>query len=344
MADVSSTLVGWSPTSGSNNPQGTTAISTGLDDNLREIQGVMVRGLSYKGADISSATTTDLGAVEGLMHDITGTTTITSFGTVRAGIWKMVKFEGVLTLTHNATSLILPGGINITTADGDIGIFISEGSGNWRCVSFTRANSTPQGKQPTRQVFTSGTAATYTTPSGATRINVRMVGGGGGGGAQGTNAGSDGADTTFSTLTAGKGTGGGTASAAGGNGGTGTNGDINISGGKGAQASGNSSASTTLAGGHGGNGFFGGAGAGGINGAGTNAAANSGSGGGGGGGSPSSNAGSGGGAGAYVEKLITSPATTYTYTVGAGGNGGAAGVAAGGNGAAGIIIVDEWYD
>jgi hypothetical protein len=136
LADVGSTLASWSSTTGSNSPAGATNISTGLDDNLRELQGVVVRGLSHKGADIASAGTTDLGAIEGLMHDITGTTTITSFGTVRAGIWKIVKFEGALTLTHNATSLILPGGINITTADGDIAIFISEGSGNWRCVSY----------------------------------------------------------------------------------------------------------------------------------------------------------------------------------------------------------------
>jgi hypothetical protein len=53
--------------------------------------------------------------------------------------------------------------------------------------------------------------------------------------------------------------------------------------------------------------------------------------------------GQGGGAGGYVEKLITSPAATYTYTVGTGGAGGAAGTLAGGNGAAGIIIVDEFY-
>jgi hypothetical protein len=143
MADVSATLAAWSNTSANNNPAGNTAVGTGLDDNLREIQGVIVRGLSHKGSDIASAGSTDIGAVEGLFHDITGTTTITGLGTVRAGILKILKFEGALTLTHNATSLILPGGANITTADGDIGIFISEGSGNWRCVSYDRAATTP---------------------------------------------------------------------------------------------------------------------------------------------------------------------------------------------------------
>jgi hypothetical protein len=139
MPDVGTTLASWSSTSNSNSPAGTTAIGTGLDDVLREIQGVVVRGLSHKGADIASAATTDLGAVEGLSHDITGTTTITSFGTVRAGIWKIIKFEGALTLTHNSTSLILPGAGNISTVVGDIAIVISEGSGNWRCVSYLRS-------------------------------------------------------------------------------------------------------------------------------------------------------------------------------------------------------------
>lgn len=140
MADVANTLPAWSTTRGSNSPSGATAISSGLDDNLREIQGVVKGWLASKGSDILSATTTDLGAVEGLFHDITGTTTITGFGTIAAGTWKVLKFEGALTLTHNATSLIIPGGANITTADGDMCMVTSEGSGNWRLNWYIRAN------------------------------------------------------------------------------------------------------------------------------------------------------------------------------------------------------------
>lgn len=134
MADVAATLALWSATTASNTPAGGTAVGTGLDDNLREIQGVVVRGLSHKGSDIASAATTDIGAVEGLSHDITGTTTITGLGTVRAGILKILTFEGVLTVTHNATSLILRFGQNHLTTAGDILAFVSEGSGNWREV------------------------------------------------------------------------------------------------------------------------------------------------------------------------------------------------------------------
>jgi hypothetical protein len=142
-ADVAATLALWSSTDGSNSPSGTTSVSSNLDDNLQRLQGVVVRGLSHKGADIASATTTDLGAVEGLFHDITGVITITGFGTVRAGIWKILKFEGALTLTHNATSLILPGGANITTAVGDMLKATSEGGGNWRVNWYTRADGKP---------------------------------------------------------------------------------------------------------------------------------------------------------------------------------------------------------
>jgi hypothetical protein len=177
MADVADTLAEWLSTTASNAPAGSASIGTGLDDNLREIQGVVVRGLSHKGSDIASATTTDIGAVEGLMHDITGTTTITGLGTVRAGILKVLKFEGALTLTHNATSLILPGAANITTADGDVGIFISEGSGNWRCLSYQKAAGGNLGPVlSAEQASTSGTAIDFTIPSWAKEIIVQFAG------------------------------------------------------------------------------------------------------------------------------------------------------------------------
>jgi hypothetical protein len=141
MADVSANLKDWSTTAASNAPTDSTSIGAGLADNFQEVQKVVRQDLAHKGADIASAGTTDLGAVAGLMHDITGTTTITSFGTVSAGIWKLVKFEGALTLTHNATSLILPNAANITTADGDTALAFSEGSGNWRIHSYAGKNA-----------------------------------------------------------------------------------------------------------------------------------------------------------------------------------------------------------
>lgn len=93
--------------------------------------------------NIASATTTDLSAATGNSVTITGTTTITGLGTVQAGTTIKATFSGILTLTHNATSLILPNaGTNITTAAGDTAIFVSLGSGNWKCINYTRADGT----------------------------------------------------------------------------------------------------------------------------------------------------------------------------------------------------------
>ena len=89
---------------------------------------------------VASATTTDIGATVSESVSITGTTTITGFGTIAAGTKRWGRFTGALTLTHNGTSLILPGAANITTAAGDRFIATSLGSGNWVVIAYTKAN------------------------------------------------------------------------------------------------------------------------------------------------------------------------------------------------------------
>lgn len=96
--------------------------------------------LTVAGADIASSGTTDIAGGTGLYITITGTTTITAFGTAAAGVVRILKFSGALILTHNATSLILPTGANITTTAGDVVTMVSLGSGNWRCASYMRAD------------------------------------------------------------------------------------------------------------------------------------------------------------------------------------------------------------
>ncbi len=125
-----------STTAASNSPAGSEApIST--DDFHRAIQAIL-RHTNAKGSDIASATTTNIGAATGEFVDVTGTTTITGLGTIAAGIVRTVRFTGALTLTHNGTSLILPGGANITTAANDTAIFRSLGSGNWLCIEYKK--------------------------------------------------------------------------------------------------------------------------------------------------------------------------------------------------------------
>lgn len=140
-ADVATSLASWSTTAGSNRPDNSDYVGPNiLAENLRTIQAV-VRNLAATDT-IASATTTDLGSKESVFLTVSGTTTITGLGTISTGIYRWVTFSGILTLTHNGTSLILPGATSITTAAGDAGIFLSLGSGNWKCLQYLQ-NSHP---------------------------------------------------------------------------------------------------------------------------------------------------------------------------------------------------------
>ena len=86
--------------------------------------------------NVASASTTSIGGASSNSVTITGTTTITGFDIVAAGIIRYVTFSGSLTLTYNSTSLQLPGVANITTQAGDSAIFESLGSGNWKAISW----------------------------------------------------------------------------------------------------------------------------------------------------------------------------------------------------------------
>lgn len=93
--------------------------------------------------DIASAATVDIGGLNTTIARITGTTTITSFGTNYNGP-RYVRFAGALLLTHNATTLILPGGANINTAAGDRAILTPVGnpSSGWQVLAYQKADGT----------------------------------------------------------------------------------------------------------------------------------------------------------------------------------------------------------
>src|SRR6516165_7376298 len=93
---------------------------------------------------LAAAATTDLGSVVNQVLSITGSATITSFGTTAiTGTIKLLNFAAGSTLTHNATSLILPnGGGNITTAAGDTAVAVALSAGNWRVLNYTPAAGT----------------------------------------------------------------------------------------------------------------------------------------------------------------------------------------------------------
>jgi hypothetical protein len=203
----------------------------------------------------------------------------------------------------------------------------------------------------TRQVLTSGTAATYTTPANCRQLRIRMVGGGGGG--CGTSAvarfsGVQGGTTTFNSINAIGGAPGTIFGQQGGYASTPGTGTASFRAIGNAGESGTGTATLTANSGAGGGSVFG-AGAGataqGVTQSGKSAQANTGAGGSGScdnSGTPVI-AGGGGQAGEYVEIIISSPAATYTYTIGGGGLGGTGGTQSGGAGGSGVIIVDEYY-
>lgn len=134
---VPSSITDLNTTITSNSPAGSDSVgpTTGPDEYIRALSGIIKREQS-QGAAVASAGAMTLGATtDGSYVHITGTTTINTLGTIAAGIERTVVFDGILTLTHSA-SLILPGGANMTTAAGDCAVFRSEGSNVWRCVTY----------------------------------------------------------------------------------------------------------------------------------------------------------------------------------------------------------------
>lgn len=135
--------------------------------------------------DIASASTTDIGGQLTNFLNVTGTTTITSFGTNYNGP-KILKFTGVLIITHNSSTLVCPNGLNITTAAGDYAIVVpkstSSGTSDGWAVAFYQQNAIEQ-YVPIRQTVMAGpvdssgfssfggsTGSTTVTASGTLKI------------------------------------------------------------------------------------------------------------------------------------------------------------------------------
>jgi len=140
---VPTAITDLSQTASSNYPAGTDSPSD-LDNVQRAHASFIALLRDGKGTStpvsLASATTTDIGAQNSPFVEISGTTTITGFGTNYTGV-RFLRFGGILTLTHNASSLILPTAANITTAANDTAIAVPAQSGSgWAVISYIRAS------------------------------------------------------------------------------------------------------------------------------------------------------------------------------------------------------------
>lgn len=244
------------------NPQAGSNFAGGTLTALTSMSGAALN--EADAGNLASASTVNIGAAAGNSINITGTTTITAFDSVQAGTVRLLRFAGALTLTHNATSLILPNnGSNITTAASDVAIMQSLGSGNWKCLVYQKANG---------QALVGATGQTYSNfvlliagttwnvPAGVSEVLAILQGAGGGGGGTGstgsTAAGGGAPGATVTALVAvtpggtvtysigAKGTGASAGNNPGNNGGNTTFGSITAKGGNGGGGSNNGTPGT----------------------------------------------------------------------------------------------------
>lgn len=133
----------------------------------------------------SVAGTTDIGALNGKFVEITGTNTITGFGSApHQERW--VRYAAATPHTHHATTFICPGGASFTSAAGDTAIWKSDASGNWRCYHYQRASVATLRDDISafgvKRVQTFTGSGTYTPHADMLYCIIEAVGGGGGGG------------------------------------------------------------------------------------------------------------------------------------------------------------------
>lgn len=138
------------------------------------------RVLTPKGSDVASSSSITM-PTDATVFDLTGTTTITSFSTVQAGVTYRVRYTGAgLNVIHNATSLICPFGTDYRLVQNEVIDLLSLGSGNWVLIPVCGAPHAEPGMYlpghfstaPTGALLTDGAAVNCTTYHGLAKILV----------------------------------------------------------------------------------------------------------------------------------------------------------------------------
>jgi hypothetical protein len=158
---------------------------------------------------LSGSGTTDLGSASSRFVNITGSATITSFGSSASTSFPLYSIIfGGSSIVATSASLIVPGNANITTLPGDYALAAYLGSGNWKILTYTRAIGLTLLPVP---IFQQVGSCPWTIPTAAgilpSRVDFQIVGGGGGGGGNGNDGGAGGA-SAFNGITVGGGAGG----------------------------------------------------------------------------------------------------------------------------------------
>ena len=131
-----------------------------------------------KGADVASATNL-LIDIDGNEFDITGTTTIATLATKGIGTIVILHFDGILQLTHSAADLVNIGGASITTAAGDIAMFMEYATADWRMINYAKYAAVIA-YNPAAVAITGGSITgitDLTVPNGGTGVSTLTDGG-----------------------------------------------------------------------------------------------------------------------------------------------------------------------
>lgn len=121
---------------------------------------------------VASAATCNILAAASRFIAISGTTTITSFGT-GANRERLVRATGAFKITHHATSLICPGGKSIQAQAGDTFMVVSDASSNVRVHHYQPAATRPPAATP---IGTIAWCVRLTTPTGWLFADGRTIG------------------------------------------------------------------------------------------------------------------------------------------------------------------------
>jgi hypothetical protein len=136
----------YSTTPGSNTTINGISLAEGMPpSNVNDVMRQQMADIrrEYTVTSLTSSVTISIGeAVGGKIHIITDAgKSISAFDSISAGIERDLVFDVGGILIHDGTKMILPGAANLTISAGDSVRFLSEGSGNWRLLSYIKASS-----------------------------------------------------------------------------------------------------------------------------------------------------------------------------------------------------------
>jgi hypothetical protein len=110
-------------------------VASGIDITKSVTPASLVQSL----INVPSASSCDITSTSSKYLNITGNTTITSFGSSSAtGLERILIFSNNIILTHDTNHIKLPTNNNIITEVGDICKIVQDSSGIWNCHWYTR--------------------------------------------------------------------------------------------------------------------------------------------------------------------------------------------------------------